>query len=126
MEYFVGLAVAGAVAGLRFDRDRSFAPTILIVVAHYYVLFALMGAGSRTVVIEGVVAVGFLLAAVAGFQKSQWLVAAAIAGHGLFDLVHHWLIDNPGVPRWWPGFCMTFDVVFGAWLLIRLRRGSPR
>jgi hypothetical protein len=46
MEYFIGLLVASAVAGLAaggFGRDRSFAPTIIIVVANYYVLFAIMG-----------------------------------------------------------------------------------
>ena len=45
MEYLIGvllaLAVAGIGAGIGFDRDRSFAPVVLIVIASYYVLFAL-------------------------------------------------------------------------------------
>jgi len=29
------------------------------------------------------------------------------------------------VPRWWPGFCMAFDVLFGVLMAWRLLRG-PR
>jgi hypothetical protein len=47
MEYLIGIglavAVAGLAAGVGFDHDRSFAPTILIVIASYYVLFAAIG-----------------------------------------------------------------------------------
>jgi hypothetical protein len=60
------------------------------------------------------------LLAIVGFKKSLWFVAAALAGHGLFDLVHPLFIKNPGVPQWWPGFCVTFDAVAGAWLARRI------
>lgn len=82
MEYVIGLALAAAIAGLAaavgFDRDRSFAPTILIVVASYYVLFALMGGSGRTLVVEIFVASGFLLLGVLGFKTNLWLVPAAM------------------------------------------------
>jgi hypothetical protein len=119
MEYLIGFAVALAVAGLAAGvgfADRSFALTVLIVVAHYYVLFAVMGGSSRTLVIESCVASGFLLVGVLGFRKNVWLIPAATVGHGVFDFFHHLLIDNPGVPSYWPGFCMAFDVLFGGWL----------
>lgn len=128
MEYLVGFVIAVVVAGLGsgvgFDRERSFASTILIVVAAYFVLFALMGGSSRALVLETAVASGFLLMAVVGFRKYHWLLPAGIVGHGVFDFFHHWLIENPGVPPWWPGFCMTFDVLFGAWLFWLLARRS--
>jgi len=57
------------------------------------------------------------------------LVAAALAGHGIYDSFHHLLIHDPGVPVWWPGFCMSFDVLAGAFLamlLLRRRPGSQR
>ena len=48
MQYLVGLILSLAVAGLAtvigFDRERAFYPTVLIVIASYYVLFAAMGA----------------------------------------------------------------------------------
>jgi hypothetical protein len=65
MEYLIGLCVAAAVAGLfavvGFDRDRSSSAIVLIVIAHYYVLFAILGGSTRSLVIETVVAMGFLL-----------------------------------------------------------------
>ncbi len=106
MEYLIGLMLSLVVAGSAtiagFDRDRAFYPTVLIVIASYYVLFAVMGASGRTLLMEIVAASGFLLFAVLGFRRNLWLVVAAIVGHGIFDFVHHLLIENPGVPRWWP------------------------
>jgi hypothetical protein len=128
MEYLIGLILSVAVAGfataIGLDRERAFYSTVLIVIASYYVLFAVMGASPRALLIEIVVAGGFLVFAVLGFKRSVWFAVAAIIGHGVFDFVHHWFIQNPGVPSWWPGFCMTFDVIFGAWLAGRLIRGS--
>ena len=124
MEYLIGLflslAVAGLAIGVGFDRDRAFYPTVAIVVASYYVLFAAMGASGHTLLTEVVVAVGFLLLAVIGYKKSLWLVAVAIAGHGIFDSVHRLFVENPGMPHWWPGFCLTFDVIFGGLLAVQL------
>jgi len=102
MEYLIGLVLALAVAGLAtsvgFDRDRSFAPTVLIVIASYYVLFALMAGGSgRTLLVAIFVGSGFLLLGVLGFKRNLWLTAAALVGHGVFDFIHHWFINNPGV-----------------------------
>ncbi len=117
MEYLIGvilsLAVAGSAAVIGFDRERAFYPTVLIVIASYYVLFAVMGASRRTLIIEIVVAGGFLLVAVFGFRKNFWLVAAALIGHGVFDFVRGFFIDNPGVPHWWRGFCLAFDALLG-------------
>ena len=67
MEYLIGLilslAVAGFAAVIGFDRERAFYPTVLIVIASYYVLFAAMGASRRALIIEIIVASGFLLSA---------------------------------------------------------------
>jgi hypothetical protein len=123
MEYFVGVALAlgvglfTSVAG--FDRDRALYPVILIVVASYYDLFAVMGGGEALGWETGVFA-AFLLAAVIGFRTSLWVVVAALVGHGLLDLVHGQLIANPGVPAWWPMFCLSYDAAAGAYLAWRL------
>ena len=126
MEYVIGLGLAGAVAlfgrVVGLARERSFYATVLIVVGSYYVLFAVMAASSRTLLAEVGIALIFLLFAALGFRGNLWLLAVGLIGHGMFDFVHHFIIDNPGVPRWWPGFCLSFDVVFGvllAWLLLR-------
>ncbi len=53
MELLIGTGLAlvvGAFATVAgYDRDRSFYPTVLIVVASYYDLFAIMGGRCRTV-----------------------------------------------------------------------------
>jgi len=126
MQYLVGLFLSLAVAGLAifmgFDRERGFHPTVAIVIASYYVLFAVMAAPGRTLVIEIAAASGFLLLATIGYKRSLWLVAIAIVGHGVFDIVHPLLIENRGVPPWWPSFCLVFDVILGGLLVVRLLR----
>ncbi len=128
MEYIVGvtlaLAVCGAAALLRMDRDRVFYPAMLIAVASYYVAFAVVDGGSRAMASEVAIAAVFVVLAVIGFKRSSWLVAAALAGHGLMDLYHHLLVANSGVPPAWPGFCAAFDLTAGAFLgcLIALRQ----
>lgn len=126
MEYLIGIFVALATAGsarvIGLDRDRAFYPTVLIVTATYYVLFAVMGASWQTLVVEAIVASAFFGLAALGFRRTGWLVVAGLVAHGVFDLVRPAFIHNPGVPRWWPGFCMAFDLPLGlivAVLLIR-------
>lgn len=120
MEYLVGLAFSLAIAAVAtfigFDRDRSFYPTILIVIALVYVLFAAMGASAQALLTESLVAGTFFVVAVIGFKTNLWLVLAALVGHGVFDLVHHLFIDNPAVPHWWPGFCMAVDLILAVYL----------
>jgi hypothetical protein len=116
MEYIVGLVLAAAVAVfarlVRFDRDRSFYPVVLIIVASYYVLFAVIGGSVQALIIELLIMACFVVAAVVG-MKHLWLVAAALVAHGIMDSFHVHLVNNPGMPEWWPGFCMAYDVLAG-------------
>jgi hypothetical protein len=127
MEYLIGVVLALGVCVFAllagFDRDRVFYPTLVLVVATYYILFAAMAGSMRAMAWECLPAAAFFALAVAGFKKSTWLIAAALAGHGVFDFFHHLVIQNPGVPRWWPGFCMAFDVFAGGFLAVLLVRG---
>jgi len=118
----VTLAIVTALIGRygRLDRDRAFYSTVLIVVGSYYVLFAAMSGSVETVLVESIVMAGFVAAAITGFKSSSWLVAAALVAHGVFDVLHRYVIDNSGVPTWWPAFCMAYDVAAGgclAWAL---------
>jgi hypothetical protein len=105
-----------------FDRDRAFYPTVLIVIALYYVLFAAMSESAQTVLLESVVMVGFSIAAVVGFKSSAWMVVGGLAGHGVFDALHSYVLENSGVPMWWPAFCLAFDLAAAgglAWVIKR-------
>lgn len=109
------------------DRERSPYPVIMIVIALLYSLFAVIGGSIDVLKIELVIGVAFIAAAVAGFRWSLWLVAAALAAHGLMDLVHGDLVANPGVPSWWPAFCGAYDIAAALYLaaLILIRNRAP-
>ena len=124
MPYVIGIVLALAVGAfataVRLDRDRAFYPVLLIVFGSYYVLFAILGGSGRAIVIESLVTGGFALVATVGFRRNLWLVAAGLVAHGAMDLVHGRMVANPGVPAWWPAWCMSYDVVAGAYLAWRL------
>jgi len=127
MPYVIGLVASAGVAMFAryvgFDRDRAFYPTVVIVVALYYVLFAVMSGSVQTVALESVVMSLFAITAVVGFKSSAWIVVAALAGHGVFDAVHGYIIENAGVPVWWPAWCLSYDVGAAAGLAWLLRHG---
>ena len=58
MPYVVGIVLSLGVAvfarRVGFDRDRAFYPTVLIVIASYYVLFAAMSGSAQTVLLESI------------------------------------------------------------------------
>jgi len=129
LPYVVGIVLSLGVAvfarAVGFDRDRAFYPTVLIVIASYYVLFAVMAGDIRAVVLEAVMMLVFVIAAVAGFKRSAWIIVAGLAAHGVQDAVHGHIIANPGVPLWWPAWCLAYDVGAAgalAWILLRADR----
>lgn len=128
MAYVIGVVLALVVSLFaRFvglDRDRAFYPTVMIVIALTYGLFAVMGGSMSALALESVAIVGFIVASVLGYKINQWIVVAALAAHGIFDFFHPHLLTNPGVPVWWPGFCLTYDVTAAVYLAWLLRRGQ--
>lgn len=126
MAYLIGVVLAVAVCALAtiagLDRDRAFYPTLTIVIASYYGLFAVMGGSTRALMQESVVITGFFLIAIVGFKRNLWLIVVALAAHGVFDFVHGNVIADPGVPAWWPAFCLAYDVVTAAYLASLLLR----
>ena len=136
MAFAVGTVVALLTALFarmtRLDHDRAFYPTVLIVIALYYILFAAMGNSAHALRLESIQLAVFATIAVVGFRSNLWWVVLGLAGHGVFDLAHGHLVANPGVPLWWPGFCLAADVFLAAilaWLLYRrvvpARSGPP-
>ena len=126
MPYLVGIVLSMGVAlfarRVGFDRDRAFYPTVLIVIAAYYVLFAAMSGSIQTVLLESMVMTAFLIAAVVGFKSNAWIVVAGLAGHGVLDAFHGNILENTGVPVWWPAFCLAYDLGAAgglAWVLKR-------
>ena len=116
----LGVGIFATLVG--FDRDRAFYPTVLIVIASIYELFAVIGGSDSALRAETLAFIGFASVAVIGFRTKLWLVALGLAAHGLFDFSRGDLIVNPGVPAWWPMFCLAYDLVAAAylgWLIAR-------
>jgi hypothetical protein len=122
----VGLALAVALFAriVGFDRDRAFYPVVLVVVGSYYDLFAVMGGGGQSLIAETIGFVLFAAAAAFGFRTSLWVVVAGLAAHGVFDFFHHALVENPGVPAWWPTWCLAYDVAAAACLATLIWKGE--
>lgn len=129
MDFLIGTGLALTISLLAhivgFDRDRSFYPVVMMVIASYYGLFAIMGDALSALVPEIIAMTAFTLAAIVGFKKNLWIVAIALAAHGVFDFFHAALIHNPGVPAWWPAFCGAYDIVAAACLAVLLIRKQP-
>jgi hypothetical protein len=83
-----------------------------------------IGNSTTALISESLVAGTFVMLAVAAFKRNLWVSVTGLAGHGLFDSVDHLFIQNPGVPVWWPGFCLSFDVFAGGFLAMLLIRRS--
>jgi hypothetical protein len=129
LPYVVGIVLSIGVAVFarcaRFDSDRAFYPTVLIVIASYYVLFAAMTGSIETVLLESIIMAVFAIAAVAGFKGSLWIIVGALVAHGLQDAVHGAIVANAGVPAWWPAWCLAYDVGAAAALAWVLMRAKP-
>jgi hypothetical protein len=130
MEFTVGILLALAVSisasAIGLDRDRAFYPTVLIVIASYYGFFAVMDGSMQTLVIESLAILVFLALATAGFKRNAWLVVVGLVAHAIFDFTHAHIVENSGVPRWWPGFCLAYDATAGAYLAALLLRSKSQ
>jgi hypothetical protein len=118
----LALGVSAYAAWIGLDVDRAFYPTVVCVVASYYVLFSVMGGSTGSTILEISIASIFIAAASLGFRRNLWLVVMALAAHGILDAFHGSLVLNPGVPSWWPAFCGTYDLTAAAILALILRR----
>lgn len=127
MPFAVGVILGIFVGGLgtftRMDRDRAYYTVTAIVVASYYSLFAAEAGANHALLVETLIGTAFLIAAIIGFKSSLWIVAGTLAGHAGLDSFHGSVVQNPGVPAWWPAFCGSIDVTMALYLAWLLRTG---
>jgi len=118
----------GLIVGFRFvglDRERATWPLVLMAIALSYVFLA-AGAGATFFMgIEALIAVPFIALAVYGFHQHHRIVlAGALLGHALVDLLHEGLLDHAGVPGVYPWLCLGTDATLAGWILMA-RRSDP-
>lgn len=92
----------------------------LLVTALLYVVLAIVGGASASwlaVELVGVLIYG--AAAWIGLRRSAKILAFGWAGHVLWDFLLH--LQGPAVtytPWWWPWFCLSFDLIIAAAVLL--------
>lgn len=122
----LALVVAGLARLVKIDQHRLFAPGFLIIIAAFYVGFALGSGSSQIILQELIAAFLFLILAIAG---GAFYIPIAIFGlllHSVFDVFHNSFVLNAGVPGWWPAFCAGFDLTIAFWVWWLWRRGVAR
>lgn len=121
----IGVALAVGVFGTftGLDRERAFYPTALVVIASYYVLFAVMAGSLSALGPELVIFAVFAGVAAWGFRRDLWWVVAGLVAHAVMDFFHGAVVSNPGVPEWWPAWCAAYDLAAPAYLAVLIWRG---
>ena len=117
----LGVGAAATVAGM--DRDRALYPAVLVMIAGLYGLFGAIDGRPAVIAVEAAGMVPFVAAALFGFRRNLWIVAASLLCHGVYDFMHPHIVDDTGVPPWWPAFCLTYDAAAALYLAWRL--GGP-
>ena len=125
----VGLGLAVALLGpTLFLSDLAtfqFLAVQLGFIGAVYFGFAVADGRVWTLAIEFPVAGAFMFAGTAAlWANSPVLLAAGYAAHGLWDLVHHPRAVASPVKRWYPPFCVVFDLVAAAFILVALPLGG--
>jgi uncharacterized membrane protein HdeD (DUF308 family) len=105
---------------IRFGRETGYHFSILVTVSSYYVVFSCVS--GEALIAELFVAFLFVLMALAGALNNIRIIGLGIFLHGVFDVFHHEIISNSGVPDWWPTFCATFDFIFGLWVMVSFNK----
>ena len=113
-----GGAIASLVARSPFIRDAvAYHAVWLAVIGAIYLGFAFADGRPSIVVLESVVATGFLVVAFLGLWQAPAFIAAGLVLHGFWDLVHQPRGITTRLPRWYPPFCAAFDFVFAGLFL---------
>jgi hypothetical protein len=128
MESVLIAALIGVAVGVltivlaRFIRGQRWLYSLgLLTLPSLYAFFALQAGEQAVGVKEMIYGAPFVVAglvfALVSVRQSAVVVGAFWILHALYDLTHNQFITNAGVPRWYPVFCFSVDVVIGAYLL---------
>ena len=112
-----GIVVSLAIILLDLLPDSQGHAILVAAIATPYLVFALLDGSPQSLIIEISVMVAFVTIAFVLFDSPAWMVAFALAAHGMWDLVHinDRITANVGD---YPIWCGTLDVTAAAVLLL--------
>lgn len=99
------------------ELSYELAAITLVLIAGIYIGYAFKDGRPRTILLEFSTAIVFAAAAWIGLNGYPFVIAGALAAHGLWDLLHHNLI-NTDVPRWFIPFCVICDWIMAIGLVL--------
>jgi hypothetical protein len=125
---FIGVALGIVIilAARTIRGERWLYSLGLLTLPSLYAFFALRVGDQVTGLQEMTYGLPFLAAGLIFASVSVRQSAVAVGSfwilHALYDVTHDQFITNTGVPRWYPAFCFSVDVVIGVYLLWLSRR----
>lgn len=99
-----------------YDRANDLMSCFLAGTGFIYVGFAISDGRTEHLAIEIAAAVVFLAVALIGRWYSIYLLGAGYIMHGIWDILHHWIIDTE-VVHWYPDICLVYDVIIGLYII---------
>lgn len=103
------------------DQRRVAEGITLAIIAAIYIGFALAERDARNLLIEVVFAVAVVAVVFVGLNESRYWLAAGLAAHGVWDLLHHHsrpVLGTREVPRWYPPACLVYDFPMAAFVAL--------
>lgn len=103
------------------EERRAAEAITLAIIAAIYIGFALAERDGRNLLIELAFCVLILLVVFQGLWESRYWLAAGLAAHGIWDLLHHHsrhVIGTREVPRWYPPACLVYDFPMAAFVIL--------
>ena len=95
----------------------------ILLIAAVYVGFAVADGRPRVLVVEALVAAGFVVLAASAITATPWLLVTAYVAHGVKDLGQHRHQFVRGT-RWWPPFCAAVDWTVAAIVAFQVVAGN--
>jgi hypothetical protein len=88
--FITGIVLGGATVSLMAVggvlRQRGTWATTMVAIASFYVVFAIQTGDPMEIIVHTGLAAGFVILAIVGARAPSSILAAALLGHGLFDV----------------------------------------
>ena len=114
----LGVASVPVFIALSEPLAQQWGALLLGMIGGAYVGFAARDGRLSANIIELIGALAFAAVALAGLQLNPLLIAGGYVAHGFWDLFHHRHGACADTPHWYIPFCVVYDWIVGAFLLV--------
>ncbi len=97
-------------------KGMDFFAILLMLLAGLLVGFALADGRFDKIIIELVVAVGFVALTMLGMWKSAWLIPLGFVLHAAWCLVHHYSFIGARIRSWFSPLCALYSILIAGFV----------